>query len=145
MLARRGIRLLALIVIVVTLPSAAALSWYHYTKDPTLRPLGISKNDPIREANGELVNIVAHIRWDNLNEAQPLDRFRYALVEAFDIKNIEITVDVVDAPGQGTTVVYDVGASHIGPFPKQRAAKGVNAAIAAYRMNQRPSPNQIHQ
>ena len=54
MFAHRGVRLLSLIVIVVTLPTAAALSWYSYTKDPSLRPLGISKDDPIREEDGRV-------------------------------------------------------------------------------------------
>ncbi|MCK8463402.1 hypothetical protein MUY35_06015 [Aliiroseovarius sp. S1339] len=140
MFARRGVILLVVIICVVALPGAAALGWYSYTKDPTFRPLGVTKADRDKQDEGRRADIIAHVRWDGITEAQSSDTFRQSLIQAFDIKNVDLHAIVTDAPNQGTSVTYEVGASRIGPFKKARAVKGVNAAIAAfYMLAARPS------
>ncbi|MCK0140050.1 hypothetical protein [Aliiroseovarius sp. F47248L] len=134
MFARRGVRLLAVIIGVIALPSVAALAWYHHTQDPTLRPLGITKAALNEHEETTSSEVVAHLYWNTQKEPGRSKDFAQSLVRAFDVKQVELRVVVTDSAGSGTTVLFVVGASRIGPFPKDRAVKGVNAAIAAFHM-----------
>ncbi|UWQ14181.1 hypothetical protein K3556_14920 [Aliiroseovarius sp. M344] len=143
MFAQRGARLLAMIIGVVALPSAVALGWYSYTKDPTLRPLSLTKAALTEQAIDKPAEVVAYVQWDTKVEHQAGDAFARSLVQAFDIKNVDLRVIVTDGPDQGTSVVYQVGASQIGPFPKAAAVKGVNAAIGAFHMLEAGQPEPV--
>ncbi|GHF01730.1 hypothetical protein GCM10016455_23430 [Aliiroseovarius zhejiangensis] len=141
MFARRGVRLLAVIIGVIALPSVVALAWYHHTNDPTLRPLGITKSALTEHENATASEVVAHLSWNRAQEAEPSDTFAQSLVQAFDIKQVDLRVIVTDNTGEATSVLFVVGASRIGPFPKDKAVKGVNAAIMAYHMVSTRPPN----
>ncbi|MCI2394780.1 hypothetical protein [Aliiroseovarius sediminis] len=143
MFARREARLLFVIIAVIMLPTALSLAWYHYSQDPTLRPLGITQEAIERETPIRRPEVIAQLHWDRAVEGQSSDRFAQLLVQAFDIKNIALQVVVTDTPDEGSSVLYQVGASRIGPFDKANAVKGVNAAIQAYHMivaHPRPPP-----
>ncbi|MDE9450027.1 hypothetical protein J3R80_06040 [Aliiroseovarius sp. Z3] len=123
-----------MIIGVIALPSVAALVWYHHTRDPTLRPLGITKAALSEHEVTRSSEVVAHLFWNATGETGLSKDFAQSLVQAFDIKQVDLRVIVTDSNGADTTVLFTVGASRIGPFPKDRAVKGVNAAIAAFHM-----------
>lgn len=56
------------------------------------------------------------------------------LVKAFNVKGVDLNVFVTESATNGTTVLFQVGASRIGPYPKDAAVKGVNAAVTAHHM-----------
>lgn len=134
MFARRGVRLLAGIIGVIALPSVVALGWYSYTKDPTLRPLGITKAALIDNDPGQPSEVIARVKWGMTDNRDSGKAFAQSLVRAFDVKQVDLRVIVTDSTEDATTIIYEVGASRIGPYPKDKAVKGVNAAIAAYHM-----------
>ncbi|MHA6265665.1 hypothetical protein ACXYMP_02200 [Aliiroseovarius sp. CAU 1755] len=135
MFSQRGYRMLAAIIGIVAMPTAVALVWYYITQDPTMRPLGISKAALQQYESGPPLEIVAHVSWDPLTDAQLIEPFTNALRGAFEAKGVPVRVELLATPGQATTVVYDIGVSHLGPYPKFQAVNGVVAAVEAYRMN----------
>ena len=142
MQSRRNLGYLVLIVAAVTMPSALSLSWYAITKNPALRPLGITRESLRSYAAavggfGE-VEIVAQVEWAPPHTggftAKGLET---ALINSFASKGMEARV--VFYPGKDKTqVTYRVGTSTIGPIPVSRASEGVQAAVEAFRMYPAP-------
>ncbi|MCP5036494.1 MAG: hypothetical protein GY945_02725 [Rhodobacteraceae bacterium] len=133
---QRGLFTLLAIIALVILPSALSLSYYAITKDPNMRPLGIT-TESLREyfGRGFGVEIVAIVHWDSIRSGQVTQGdMRRALRNAFKAKGVDVRIDFRETSG-GTHITYQVGSSSIGPYPQSRAAEGINAAVAAYRMN----------
>jgi hypothetical protein len=132
---RRSLAYLLLVIAVIVLPTAISLGWYHVSKDPNLRPLGITEQS-LRAYNGnaEGLEIVAVVDWvppatGNQSQAQ----FALSLTRAFRAKGAEVRV--VFREGRETTrITYMIGRSTLGPFPIGRASDGVSAAVQAFRM-----------
>lgn len=140
-MAQRGIGYLATVITLVVLPTALALAWYHLTGDPTIRPLGLTREALVRHTGGGAVaGIVAHVEWDAARAGGASARkMQEALENAFRAKGVEVRV-MFSESASGTRVTYHVGASAIGPYPQARAADGINAAVGAYRMKVPPGP-----
>jgi len=127
---------LIVIIALVVMPSAISLSYYHVTKDPTFRPLGITK-ESLREYFGatEGTEITAVVDWNAARAGQVTRAdMQTALVNSFQAKGVEVWV-VFRNTSQGTMITYRIGATKIGPYPQNRAAEGISAAVAAYHMN----------
>ncbi|WP_424941474.1 hypothetical protein [Aliiroseovarius sp. S253] len=122
------------ITLVVVLPTVAALSWYAVTKDPTIRPLGITKQALVEQTldDGAILTIV--IRFDPDEHAEVSKVLGASIARAFEAKGVDGSIKQRPAPGEEMTVTYLIGASSIGPFPASQAASGINAAVGAYRM-----------
>jgi len=138
----QGPRDLLVITMIVVFPTICALAWYHFTDDPTIRPLGITEQALRQHGPAEQGLIVAHLSWDGEAEHGSADRYANALTRAFAAKGVPVHVNIRNADGHGTYVAYDIGASYLGPFPKARAAGWINAAVEAYRMSQTHSAEQ---
>ncbi len=134
MFTTRKVNLLVVIIAVVALPSVAALAWHYFTDDPTLRPLGITKADLVKQDATGSFEVIAHVFWDSRAERQSSSAFTQSLVKAFNVKGVDLNVFVTESATNGTTVLFQVGASRIGPYPKDAAVKGVNAAVTAHHM-----------
>lgn len=132
----RNLAYVLLIISVVVLPTVAMLSWYQLTRDPNLRPLGITREalraygDP-----GAGVDMVAYIDWPTSGYSpNARQRFASEILASFKAKNVEARLEFRDHDG-APRVTYVVGTSIIGPFSASRAGKGVSAAVDAYRMH----------
>jgi hypothetical protein len=125
---------LMIIIAALVLPSAVSLSWFHVTQNPSLRPLGLTR-EALRAYTGGygdntmvVARVVGADPSDDASEA-----LARALVNAFAAKGVEL--EVAFLPGTGPPrVSYAIGTSVIGPYPASRAAQGVSAAVDAYRM-----------
>ncbi|OIP82825.1 MAG: hypothetical protein AUK37_08425 [Rhodobacterales bacterium CG2_30_65_12] len=132
---RRSLGYLFLIIFVVVAPTVASLGWYQLSKNPSLRPLGITKQ-ALTAYNGgsDGIEIVALVDWvptDAGNYSQA--RLSRALTESFAAKGVELRIEF--RPGQSTTrVTYRVGKTVLGPYSTARAAEGIAAAVEAYNM-----------
>jgi len=136
MLQRRSYAYLMLIVIVVVAPTAASLGWYQMSKDPHLRPLGITQQ-AIRayENGGEGLEIVALVDLANENVGGPShEALAATLRRSFSAKGMDVRIVFRDSGG-GLRITYLVGRSVVGPFPASRASEGIAAAVAAFRMD----------
>lgn len=129
----RGWKLFCIVLGFVTLPSVLAIALSLLTKDPTLRPLGITQQKLDEQSLGEKVEIVAYIRWNTARERVTKEAFGNAIIRAFDAKNMTPRLEITEVSGQHSIVTYQVGPSRVGPFPTSAAAHGVEAASAAYR------------
>ena len=120
-----------LIITVVVLPTAMMLSWYHYTQNPHLRPLGITR-EALREYGvpGAGVEIVAYVDGPSGRNAQLASDLR----ASFGSKGVDVRLVFREAGG-ATRVTYVVGNSTLGPYSTARAAEGIAAAVEAYRMH----------
>lgn len=138
MAAQRNLLYLATIIALVVMPSAVALTWYYFTENPNLRPLGLTR-EALRAYTGgygDGAPVVARVTGADPSGAGR-DSLARALVNAFGAKGVEL--EVVFLPGTGPPMIsYAIGTSVVGPYPASRAAEGIGAAVEAYRMHVPP-------
>ncbi len=136
MIKRRDIFTLATVVGLLTLPTAGSLSYFAITKDPSIRPLGITQ-ESLRAYSGDSsagFEILAMVEWDSARSGQVTrDDMNRALINVFESKGVHAQVFFTKGYN-GTFVKYQVGPSVFGPYPQSRAAEGISAAVAAYRV-----------
>jgi hypothetical protein len=126
---------LILLIAFVTLPTAAALVWYQISRDPNLRPLGVTKQ-ALRAygGEGEGVEITAVVDWGSPRTGgYTQEQLAQSLTQSFAAKGVDVVIRFRD--GQSATqVTYVIGKTVLGPYPTARAAAGVAAAVDAFRM-----------
>lgn len=130
-------RYLALIVLAISTPSLLALAWFYYTKDPNLRPLGITVEALQTYAGiGPGVQIVAVVDGVGPSVTQEArDRMRTTLTDAFQAKGVDVVIEMRDSNG-APRVTYNVGKTTLGPYSTNRASEGINEAVEAFRMHE---------
>ncbi|MEC7762711.1 MAG: hypothetical protein VX874_12470 [Pseudomonadota bacterium] len=135
---RRNFFYVLVVIALLVTPTAASLGFYVITQDPNLRPLGVTQEALSAYARGRIdgqVHVVAQIEWVPGNTAGYSQRaFEMALENAFRAKGVEVFVFFHDGVDR-TRVNFRVGRSTIGPFSPAQAARGVTAAVDAYRMH----------
>ncbi|MCK0141446.1 hypothetical protein [Aliiroseovarius sp. F20344] len=131
----RNLKILVTIITVVVLPSAAALTWYAITKDPTIRPLGITKRALEQRGSTGGTGLIILIQYDPVEHAIASEALGKRIIFAFEAKGVAGEVKLRRVQGHEMSVTYIVGASTIGPFRASQATRGINAAAGAYRMN----------
>lgn len=133
---RSGNAYLFVVVVVVILPTVVALGWYHVSKDPNLRPLGVTEQ-ALRKHQGtaEGLEIVALVEWVQPPSAtQTQAQLTLALTRAFRAKGAEVRV-IFREGRDATRITYVVGKSSLGPFAITQASYGVEAAVQAFNMH----------
>lgn len=130
------IGLSALSALVIT-PAVVALAAYYVTRNPNLRPLGITLEKLIEA--GQIVDrnlIIAEITFGTEAETTTsLAEYEAALAQAFDTFQTEVKVRFRERSNSNQiSIVYRVGNSIIGPYPVTRAAEGIRASVEAERM-----------
>jgi len=132
---RSGNAYLLAVVVVVLLPTVVALGWYQVSKDPNLRPLGVTEQ-ALRKHQGsaEGLEIVALVDWVQPRTAtQTQAQLTLALTRAFRAKGAEVRV-IFREGRDATRITYVVGKSTLGPFSITQASFGVEAAVQASNM-----------
>lgn len=132
----RSIGYLVVIILVVIAPSALSLGWYQLSKNPSLRPLAITKQalaayDGI---DGGGTEVIAYIDWvpprtGNYSQTH----LAKALVDSFAAKGASVRVEIREGLGE-TRVTFRVGPTMLGPYATSRASEGINAAVDAFKM-----------
>jgi len=138
---KRGNNVLYIATIITALAAPASLSSLYFliTRDPTVRPLALTREGEMQAGRDGQANelITAHIHWgtsgvQNLNS----QKLTQDILDAFHGHGVKARVLIHETSGSNHVVVtYTVGSSMIGPFPAYRAAEGISAAIAAYRLS----------
>ncbi|MEJ1990351.1 MAG: hypothetical protein P8X50_01230 [Maritimibacter sp.] len=129
-------RYLALVIMAISTPSLIALGWFYYTKDPNLRPLGITVEALQTYAGiGPGVQIIAVVDgMDSSISPAAQQELKSTLTYAFQAKGVDVTVVMRDSGGS-PRITYNVGKTTLGPYPTSRASEGVNQAVEAFRMH----------
>ncbi len=129
------VRTLAVLIIALALPSFLSLLWHRLSGDPMMRPLGITQEALVESGDYDGLVIYADLAWDPKDRTVPdQESFARALKDGFWAKGMKVAIRPKPATG-GSRVTYRIGPSTIGPMPAYDAVKGINAAVAAYRMN----------
>ncbi|PWE29336.1 hypothetical protein DDZ14_17670 [Maritimibacter sp. 55A14] len=128
-----------LLILAVAAPGVAAYSYYLITDDPYGQPLGITQERLAGKAKvEERIEVVARVTWPGPDaDAAAQARLGHELQAAFRSFGIVAHVEFGSAAaGAQGSVVYEVGASRLGPFMLGNAAAGVRPAVEAYRLSQ---------
>ena len=127
--------ILGLLALIVT-PTLASLGWFAVTKNPNFRPLGVTQENlrAFDKGGAGGVRIVAQVDWTDNRPGLTRAELEQSLRRAFAAKGVDVFVFFSEGVGK-VRVTYHVGHSSIGPYPVQRAAHGVNAAVDAYHMH----------
>ena len=135
----RNLFYVVVIISLVVLPTALSLGWYEVTKNPNLRPLGVTRQslDAYARAKGDTgdgVQIIARVAWVPPHTGgYSRKKLERTLVNAFAAKGVDVIVMFEDGD-EATTVTYQVGKSYMGPYSTHRAGEGIRAAVDAYHM-----------
>lgn len=126
-----------LITVFIVTPAILALGAYFVTKNPSLRPLGITVERLTEAGQIENKSLIVAVIDIGTETKDPTSKqtYKQAIETAFDRLETEASVKFRSIPGSSqTTITYIVGESRIGPFPVSRAAEGILAAAQAERM-----------
>jgi len=137
---KRGNNILYIATIITALAAPAGMSSLYFliTRDPSVRPLALTREGEMQAGRSGEANelITAHIHWGT-NKVQNISvqGLSQDILNAFYGHGVKARVLIHETPGSNqVAVTYTVGASMIGPFSAYRAAEGISAAIAAYRL-----------
>ncbi|SMR82218.1 hypothetical protein SAMN04488030_2563 [Aliiroseovarius halocynthiae] len=130
----KNVKILIAIIVIVVLPTAGALTWYFVTKDPTIRPLGITKRALMARTTDESGMLIIWIEYDPSEDQQASKALGNTIMFSLEAKGVVGVVKRHPMPGQDMSVAFVFGASTIGPFPASKASLGISAAVGAYRM-----------
>lgn len=124
-----------MLIVATGLPATAALLYYMYTGDPTLRPFGISKNSLSRSDTPQaLLEILVRVEWgQSAPGTTSRAGVRQILHKAMGIYEIDYRVQFRETAGDQIKVFYIVEHNRLGPYPLHNAAQGIPAALAAFR------------
>ncbi len=133
---RRFSLVLPVVIGVIATPAALSWAYYHFTGDPTLRPLGVTLNSlRQRRIPGFGAGITVEILWGE-EAASPHDpqQVELALDKALRPYDVDYLIRITPAPGNRILAYFDVGANRLGPYGLADIASGIPPAIEALRM-----------
>lgn len=129
--------ILVLVAIFIVGPAVGSLAAFFITKNPSLRPLGISVEKLTAAGQMEDKNLIIAVIdiGKNAKNASQKSEYDEVLTKAFDRHQAEVKVRFRSVPGSSTvSVTYLVGSSRIGPYRMTQAGKGIRTAIDAEKM-----------
>lgn len=132
---------LAVIILLVAAPATLATTYFAITKDPTVRPLALTRESEAEALGARTgLEIVAQVNWGSAARADfsQADLGR-RITRAFYAHGESVRVEFVQVRGSDDiTVTYMMGANRFGPNPISTAADGIRAVISAYRLSAPP-------
>ena len=133
------------IVISLTLPAIGALILYKITKDPYLRPLGLTKEEAATvDGPAEAISIGIQVSWGVDQDSLTKDDLRQLISRTLSFRTEAFHFDFDDVHGTEIGVTFVVGPNRYGPFPPNRLIDGIVPALAALeytqQANQREEP-----
>lgn len=137
---QRSVTHLLIVILLVVAPTAGTLTYYYLTKNPTVRPLGITREAlDAFEQGGQRFEIVANVAFDARDSGgKSRAQLQRDLINAFRAKGVHVNVQFTRTGGSGTWITYVIGPSTMGPYALSEASDGVNKAVEAYRMTVKP-------
>lgn len=121
-------------------PAIMSVLAYEITQDPSLRPLGRTKND-MAIFRGEVIvtKVIAQISWPARRRTNfTKQELSTSIRNGFSSHGVAVQINLTMIPGDGPiTVAYTVGRNQFKPRTVRHLADGVKTAVAAYKMYQR--------
>ena len=136
MLARRRYTLLFVIVFLTALPGGGAYLFYHFTKNPLLQPLGLTR-ERLAEIDGEAqyISIIVHLEWGRDYDGEMSHtELREIIRTAFYNRTDEVVFKFREVPGDEIGVTFVVGPNRYGPYAPHEMIEGIVPATVALEM-----------
>ena len=132
--------LLPAIIVAVALPGSLAYLYFKTTGDPTLRPLGITREELAATFSDEhVLDITVQVDWGvDTKFTTPRAEVQRVLSRALQAVNVDHHFRFKDVPGDAVLITYVVGYNRFGPYRPGQAADGIRAAVAALSMERSP-------
>jgi len=125
--------------IFLALPAAGVNVLYYLTKDPSLRPLGITR-EKMAEVDGqtEFISIFVHVDWgrERTGGTTKAD-LRQMVSDAFFHRTDDYIFKFKDVPGDEIGVTFVIGPNRYGPYPPSRIIEGIVPALVALDMTKK--------
>ncbi len=134
--ARRRYTMLFVIVFLAALPGGGAYLFYHFTKNPLLQPLGLTRERLAEiEGEGQYISIIVHLEWgrDYAGEMSHTE-LREIIRTAFFNRTDEVVFKYKEVPGDEIGVTFVVGPNRYGPYPPNRMIDGIIPSTVALEM-----------
>ena len=128
--------LLPAIIAAVALPGTAAYLYYRATKNPTLRPLGVTKEELAATMGEEhVLDIVVQINWGRDRASRtPRPDLELAISRTLSAFAVDHRFRHKEVSGDVVQITYVVAHNRFGPYSPARAAEGIRAAVAAIQI-----------
>lgn len=128
--------ILPALIIAVALPATSAYTYFLTTRDPTLRPLGITREELAATfGEGHVLDITVEVDWgQDAVFAESREALQRMLSRSLTAANAEHHFLLRDVPGDRVLITYVVGYNRFGPYHLTEAAAGINAAVAALKI-----------
>ncbi|MDJ0825070.1 MAG: hypothetical protein QNJ16_06150 [Rhodobacter sp.] len=127
------------LVVVAALPAIGAYLYYHYTKDPLLQPLGITR-ESLAEIEGptEFVSIITHVDWGrDVSDTLSRNKLRELVRSAFATRTDDVVFRFNDVPGDEIEITFVVGPNRFGPYRPSQLIDGVIPSTVALQMTRK--------
>ncbi len=128
------------VILLVMMPTSVSLAWYYFTRNPNLRPLGITQEAILAYENliGRSAQVIVRVEWSDASGSEAvLERFAAQIERAFEAKGVEARV-ISQMGAEQTLISYSIGRSFLGPYRGAHASDGIRASVEALRMLQKP-------
>ncbi|MBV1904135.1 MAG: hypothetical protein KUG58_10940 [Marinosulfonomonas sp.] len=129
------------LIATVALPAVAAYLYFYATQDPTLRPLGITKEElAVTDSAGNSSSINVQLNWgvDTTLKLSP-NEVQEMLSRTLSAFNADFWFTINTVPGNSVKVSYQVGANLFGPYPIANTTEGIRIAIETQNIVQSSS------
>ena len=139
MAAKRRILILLAVILIPALPAAGSLLFYHFTKNPLLRPLGITR-EKLAEMDGQtdFLSIMVHIDWgEEQTDGPSKSQVREFISDVFSTRTDEVAFKFTDVPGDDMAITFVVGPNRYGPYPPDQMIEGVIPSTIALEMTKK--------
>jgi hypothetical protein len=125
-----------LVILILTLPTAAMLTYVKVTGDQSLRPLGITlANLAENLTDGTSRGVIVQIDWGTLADSGSTKaQVKQALDKTLSAYAIEYRIKIRPTRGREIQVWFQVGNSRLGPYRLNNMSSGIPAALSAYRL-----------
>ena len=133
-----------LIVLCLAAPAISLRIASNYSDNPYLQPLDLTEEGLAAVGEGGerygFTRIDVHVSWGRgWSGRTTQNQLRNQLVATLDQQTELYFVEIQDAPGDAIGITFTVGPNRYGPFPPSRMIDGLNSALIALRMTNRPN------
>jgi len=127
--------IVATVVAAVATPATLALSAYHVTGNPNLRPLAVAVATVSERVPADPSTIHVSIRWPGDPRSADVAAFASHIHDSLYAfgQPPHITARAIPRDAAGS-ITFRTGPNSFGPFPLDQAALGVRPVVAAWHM-----------
>lgn len=136
---RRRYGLLFVIVLCAALPAIGAVLLYAITDDPTLRPLGITRERlAFEEGETNSISILVNVGLGQDRPPGPTEpELRRLIGGVLATHTNDFVIRFNEEPGEEVGVTFVVGPNRYGPYATNQMLEGVVPALIALDMTKR--------